>query len=119
MAPVQRASARDVVRVTFFKQNEQRRNEILRQILTARGAERFAGLRPEELDPTKQWLEEFGPKGKDAAKKISVIRRLGAPVLSEMGLPPLRIPTSAVTTSFKADILDGTHLAADTYKVAL
>jgi hypothetical protein len=121
---VRRASAREVAKISFFKQNDVRRDEVLKLIavsgtnfLKRRGSQMF-DLRPHEIEPVREFLERL-PRGKEAAKIINGISRFGMRAAADAGLPPLRIPTSAITTSFKAEILDGTHVPGDTYKIAL
>jgi hypothetical protein len=118
-------SARQKVRgatlreLTWFQQNDLRRDEVLKMIANIGNRRTLAPmLQPHE----KPWVEEFVdrlPKGKGAAKILGGIGRFGMKAALQAGLPPLRLPTSAVTNQYKLDIQNGEHETGDTYKIAL
>ena len=107
-ARIRRATGREI---SWFKQNEQRAQQVVDNALKARGAARFAGVTPMVAELLKQYLDEHAKQIKNPAKMRSMLRA--------GDLPPLRIPSTAITTSFKSDILSGEHESGDTYKIAL
>lgn len=115
---VRRATANESA-VSLFRQTDARREALIKAISAGgkRALLRLA-LEPHEREPVKAYVDML-PTGKQAATILNGMRRFGMRAAQEAGLPPLRLPTQAITTSFKAEILDGIHLAADTYKIAL
>lgn len=100
-------------RTRWFDDNDKRAQSVLREMQSGAVAQRrlmqrgVAGVDPAFIAGLIATLKQQRVRGP---------LRLGAPV---PGIGPLRLPTSGLTTSFKAEILDGIHLAADTYKIAL
>src|SRR5688500_3161961 len=115
---IRRATAKDVVKISWFKQNDLRRDDVVKLMADQRRRIRMGELRDHERDPVRQYLDLL-PKGRNAAKVLDGIRRFGVRAALDAGLPPLRLPTSSITTSFKSDILSGEHEAGDIYKMAL
>lgn len=114
-AKVQRARGREL---SFFQQNDVRREEVARMIATMKRRALLDALMPHEREHVEAFLDRL-PGGRNAGKILSGMKRFGLRAASDAGLPPLRLPTTAVANSFKQEILDGTHVAADTYKIAL
>jgi len=113
---VRRATAQEL---SWFQRNDQRRDEVLRMI--AKSANRRAlspSLEAHERPHVEEFLSRL-PSGKDAGKVLSEIGRFGMKAALDRGLPPLRLPTSAVTNQFKQDIINGVHETGDAYMIAL
>lgn len=98
--------AKRVLRATtvpFFRQNELTRARLVQEIARTKDVREI-------------------PEGMDADAIYDYLKSLKMPKRGPMkagDLPPLRIPTNALATSFKAELLDGIHAAADVYKIAL
>ena len=104
-------AARAVKRLTWFQQNDLRAEQLLKDVLQRKGPQRFVDVRPDHQRIIEGYLALFGPKELSKIRTGSLMRA---------DRPPLRLPTSGVTTSFKGEILgDAIHATGDTYKIAL
>lgn len=102
--------------LTWFRENELKSQELIRQALSAKGSAKFAGMTRPLAESVREYIDTLTPQQRTQFARDA--RRLAQAIRAGESRP-FGIPTSAIATSFKAEILDGIHVAGDTYKIAL